>query len=101
MFNEKEIQDLKELHGDLYHISSTDDNGTEAHFLVKKPTMRVVAMGAKVSEADSIEGGRKMLINCIVRGDIALIKDNVQLFTGVMEQFGKLMKATTSDIKKL
>ncbi len=101
MFTKEEIQDLKSQHGDLYHIFAIDDNEAEAHYLVKKPTMTIMAMGAKLSENNAIEGGKKMLLNCIVKGDFSLIKDNVQLYTGIMEQFGKLMKATTAEIKKL
>ncbi len=82
----------------LREIIVIDDN-VEYHYLVKRPTRSVVQAVAKNS--NDVNAAAKIMIGCILEGDLEAIENNGAIYLSIVEKITSLIGGVKSEIKKI
>jgi len=85
----------------LREIIITDDDGVQVAYLVKKPNRNVVLAVTAANEKNDTTGATKILIGCILEGDMELMDNDGSVFLELTENVSKLLSQTKGEIKKL
>ena len=93
--SEKQIEELKMKHGDVFEVEVED----KVCYL-KKPTRKVLSAAATVGQKDPLRYNEVILTNCWIAGDEE-IKSEDGLFLGVSSVLSELIEVKTASLKKL
>lgn len=93
--SEKQIEELKMKHGDVFEVEVED----KVCYL-KKPTRKVLSAAATVGQKDPLRYNDVILSNCWITGDEE-IKTDDGLFLGVSSVLSEIIEVKTATLKKL
>lgn len=92
---EKQIEDWKKKHGDVFEII-VEDKKCYLH----KPSRKTLAFALTKVNTDPLSFAEIIISNCWLAGDDE-IKENDDYFMAASTQLDKLMEVKTAQIKKL
>lgn len=85
----------------LREIVITDDEGVEFYYLVKRPSRSVIQAITAANGKNDINGASKILLGCVLEGDLLAIENNGAMYLALVENITTLIGGVKSDIKKL
>lgn len=103
-YNEEKVKEHEAKVGgksNLREIVVTDDEGLEYHYLVKRPTRSVIQAITSANGKNDINGASKILMGCVLEGDMEAIENNGAMYLALVENITTLISGVKSEIKKL
>ncbi len=85
----------------LREIIVTDDEGIDFYYLVKRPSRSVVQAITNSNTKNDINGASKILLGCVLEGDMQAIENNGAMYLALVENITSLISGVKSEIKKL
>jgi hypothetical protein len=85
----------------LREIIVTDDEGYDFYYLVKRPTRSVIQAITASNGKNDINGASKILLGCVLEGDMNAIENNGAMYLALVENITTLISGVKSEIKKL
>jgi hypothetical protein len=92
---QKQIDDWKAKHGDVFQITVEDKNA-----YLRKPDRKTLAFAMTKAQTDPLGFAEILVNNCWLGGDEEM-KTNDAYFLAVTSQLDKLVEVKTSELKKL
>lgn len=84
----------------LKEVVVTDDE-TDFYYLVKRPTRSVLQAVTGAKDKSDINGASKILMGCVLEGDMEAIEHNGAMYLSLVEAITTLIGGVRSEIKKL
>ncbi len=112
-YTEQEIQDAKAKYPrcvrelEVYPADTNFDNKDKAdqepaRFLIKKPNKALMdLLGSKAYKNDTEKANKAIIDNCVLKGDLELMKNDASIYTGVIEQLAGLIQSSRVALKKV
>jgi len=72
--NEEKAQELKDKYGDVYRLSSENDEGDMLYFYFRKPTRPDLARFAQELSKDLLKSTNNLVYGCLVAPDVEEVK---------------------------
>ena len=79
----------------------TDDEGIDFYYLVKRPNRSVIQAITSANGKNDINGASKILLGCVLEGDLQAIENNGAMYLALVENITTLISGVKSEIKKL
>lgn len=96
-FTEEQIAKYKKAHGEIFQFTSKEG---EVSCLLRKPTRKELSYASMAGQNDPIKFSELILSNCWLAGDEE-IKTDDELFMGVSQLLGELVKVKSFELEKL
>lgn len=91
---EKQIQEWKAKHGEVYCITVEDKTG-----YLRRPDRKILSAANNYAN-DSIKYNEFVLKNCWLGGDVVLMDEDVYFFA-VCKKLGELIEVKEAELKKI
>jgi len=97
IFSEEQIAKFKKAHGEIFKFTS---NEGEVSCLLRKPTRKELSYASMAGQNDPIKFSELILNGCWLAGD-EQIKTDDELFMGVSQLIGEMIKIKSFELEKL